>query len=279
MRNTLISKDSKGKIRVVEISCEGSELSGFTIKRNTYQYQGKVTAQPDITITKGKVKRTVTQQAELEYNSHLKKYQDKGYKLIEGEIGDYTKDQLDEILPEHKTDANGCKKHMLAKDFNKVATSVYDKVKVWLASRKIDGVRCSFYFKDGEVRSSSRGGGDYDPATAHIRNNPALIEWFKNHPDVSIDGELYSHGRPLQWISGTARLEQDDPRTLELEFWMYDFMDAEADFTQRNEQMLEMAEELNITSDLFSPILTKDLQIRLVPQEEVSGWANIKKLH
>lgn len=72
MRNTLISKDSKGKIRVVEISCEGSELSGFTIKRNTYQYQGKVTAQPDITITKGKVKRTVTQQAELEYNSHLK---------------------------------------------------------------------------------------------------------------------------------------------------------------------------------------------------------------
>lgn len=279
MRNTLISKDSKGKIRVVEISCEGSELSGFTIKRNTYQYQGKVTAQPDITITKGKVKRTVTQQAELEYNSHLKKYQDKGYKLIEGEIEDYTKAQLDEILPEHKTDANGCKKHMLAKDFNKVATSVYDKVKVWLASRKIDGVRCSFYFKDGEVHSSSRGGGDYDPATVHIRNNPALVEWFKNHPDVSIDGELYSHGRPLQWISGTARLEQDDPRTLELEFWMYDIMDAEADFTQRNEQMLEMAEELNITSDLFTPILTKDLQIRLVPQEEVSGWTNIKKLH
>ncbi len=48
---------------------------------------------------------------------------------------------------------------------------------------------------------------------------------------------------------GPARLEQDDPRTLELEFWMYDIMDAEADFTQRNEQMLEMAEELNITSD------------------------------
>lgn len=140
-------------------------------------------------------------------------------------------------------------------------------------------VRCSFYFKDGEVHSSSRGGGDYDPATAHIRNNLALVEWFKNHPDVSIDGELYSHGRPLQWISGTARLEQNDPRTLELEFWMYDIMDAEADFTQRNEQMLEMAEELNITSDLFTPILTKDLQIRLVPQEEVSGWTNIKKLH
>lgn len=213
MRNTLISKDSKGKIRVVEISCEGSELSGFTIKRNTYQYQGKVTAQPDITITKGKVKRTVTQQAELEYNSHLKKYQDKGYKLIEGEIEDYTKAQLDEILPEHKTDANGCKKHMLAKDFNKVATSVYDKVKVWLASRKIDGVRCSFYFKDGEVHSSSRGGGDYDPATVHIRNNPALIEWFRNHPDVSIDGELYSM---VDHFNGFLVLQDWSKTTLEL---------------------------------------------------------------
>lgn len=279
MKNTLISKDSKGKIRVVEISCEGSELSGFTIKRSTYQYQGKITAQPDITITKGKVKRTVTQQAELEYNSHLKKYQDKGYKMLDGEIENYTKAQLDELLPEHKTDANGRKKHMLAKDFNKVATSVYDKVKVWLASRKIDGVRCSLLYEDGEVKSSSRGGGDYDNATAHIRNHPALVEWFEQNQNIVLDGELYVHGRPLQWISGTARLEQPDARTEELEFWVYDIMDSEADFTQRNEQMLEMAEELNITSDLFAPILTKDLQIRLVPQEEVSGWTNIKKLH
>lgn len=278
MKNTLISKDSKGKIRVVEISCEGSELSGFTIKRNTYQYQGKVTAQPDITITKGKVKRTVTQQAELEYNSHLKKYQDKGYKMLDGEIENYTKAQLDELLPEHKTDANGRKKHMLAKDFNKVATSVYDKVKVWLASRKIDGVRCSLLYEDGEVKSSSRGGGDYDNATAHIRNHPDLIRWFQDHPNIILDGELYVHGRPLQWISGTARLEQEDPRCSELEFWVYDVMDSEATFEERNEMILDMAVDLNIAPYLFEPI-QNGLKIRIVPQEEVSGWANIKKLH
>lgn len=278
MKNTLISKDSKGKIRVVEISCEGSELSGFTIKRNTYQYQGKVTAQPDITITKGKVKRTVTQQAELEYNSHLKKYQDKGYKMLDGEIENYTKAQLDELLPEHKTDANGRKKHMLAKDFNKVATSVYDKVKVWLASRKIDGVRCSLLYEDGEVKSSSRGGGDYDNATAHIRNHPDLVRWFQDHPNIILDGELYVHGRPLQWISGTARLEQEDPRCSELEFWVYDVMDSEATFEERNEMILDMAVDLNIAPYLFEPI-QNGLKIRIVPQEEVSGWANIKKLH
>lgn len=281
MNKTLITKDSKGKIRVVELSCEGSDFSGYTIKRNTYQYQGKITEQPDIFISEGKAKRTVTQQAELEFNSHLKKYLDKGYKELEGEISDFTKAQLDELLPEHKTDALGNKKHMNAKDSNKVATSVYDKVPVWLASRKIDGVRCSFYYKDGEILSSSRGGGDYNVSTAHIRNHPLFIKLFENNPDLVIDGELYIHGRPLQYISGCARNEKDTSKYELVEFYIFDIMDSEKTAQERWDFISEViAEELNISEFDPNEQLGKDLlKVRIVPQEEVSGWTNIKKLH
>lgn len=40
--------------------------------RKTSQYGGKITDQPLIEINKGKAKRTVTEQATLEYNSNLK---------------------------------------------------------------------------------------------------------------------------------------------------------------------------------------------------------------
>ena len=42
--NTLISRDSKGKIRVVEINYQWEDnYNGFVIRRHTYQYGGKIT--------------------------------------------------------------------------------------------------------------------------------------------------------------------------------------------------------------------------------------------
>ena len=138
--NTLISRDSKGKIRVVEINYQWEDdYNGFVIRRHTYQYGGKITDQPEIVITKGKAKRTVTEQARLEYNSHIKKYQDKGYKLLEKDINTYSLEDLNKILPEFTTDANGFQKHMLAKQADKVSSSTFEKE--WYASRKIDGIR------------------------------------------------------------------------------------------------------------------------------------------
>ena len=46
---------------------------------------------------------------------------------------------------------------MLAKQADKVTNKkIFDKE--WLASRKLDGVRCLMYYKDGEVHTASRGG-------------------------------------------------------------------------------------------------------------------------
>lgn len=280
----LVTKDNKGKTRVVEISYEWDDAQhGFVIRRKTYQYGGKVTVQPEIWIYKGKVKRTVSEQARLEYNSHLKKYTDKGYKLLPSSIKINNAVAVEAFVEEHLgngvTDSNGFKKHMLAKQADKVATSVFDKIKYWYGSRKIDGVRCSFYWKDGEVRTASRGGGDYDASTSFMRHNPKLIQFFEEHPDIVLDGELYKHGKSLQQISGVARLEKDTAGMDWLEYYIYDVMDSTKTFEERLDILHDITDELNLG---FNPEREWDdgeLKFQIVPQETVVGWANIQKLH
>lgn len=280
----LVSKDNKGKIRVVEIDYEWDDSRrGFVIRRRTYQYAGKVSVQPEIWIFTGKAKRTVTEQVKLEYASHLKKYQDKGYKLLPSNISiDDSKavaDFVQEQMGEGVSDSNGFKKHMLAKQADKVATSVFDKIKYWWGSRKIDGVRCSFYWKDGEVRTASRGGGDYDASTSFMRHNPKLIQFFEDHPDIVLDGELYEHGKSLQQISGAARLEKDTAGMDWLEYYIYDVMDSTKTFEERLDILHDIANELDLGFDPERQWAEGDLKFQMVPQEKVVGWANIQKLH
>lgn len=140
----LVTKDNKGKIRVVEISYDWDDAQhAYCITRKTYQYGGKITYQPEIWVTKGKVKRTITEQVKLEYASHVKKYTDKGYKLLPSTIKIEDSEAVAAFVEEHLgdgvTDSNGFKKHMKAKQHDKVATAVFDKLKYWLGSRKIDG--------------------------------------------------------------------------------------------------------------------------------------------
>ena len=267
--NTLISKDSKGKIRVVQMSYQWEdEHGGFVIRRFTSQYQGKVTTQPEIIVSKGKAKRTVTEQAKLEYNSHLKKYQDKGYKVIDKSIDKYTKEELEAFLPENTTDANGALKPMLAKDHNKVSASSLEKK--FLGSRKLDGVRMSMFLKGNEVCTASRGGKDYDASTYHITHHPDVIALFEELPTLILDGELYIHGRPLQYISGLARLEKDEFDACQnLEYHVYDIVDVNLTFKERLEIIERIAESFE----------GSDAKIVFVEHEEVEGWLQIKSLH
>lgn len=280
----LVSKDNKGKIRVVEIDYEWDDnRRGYVIRRKTSQYGGKVTVQPEIWIFAGKAKRTVSEQVKLEYNSHLKKYQDKGYKILPSNID--LKDSpsvqafVEEQMGEGVSDSNGFKKHMLAKQADKVATSVFDKLKYWYASRKIDGVRCSFYYKDGEVRTASRGGEHYDYSTAFMRHNPKLIQFFENHPDIVLDGELYKHGKSLQQISGAARLEKDTAGMDWLEYYIYDVMDSTKIFEERLEVLHDIESELSLGFNPNKEWEEGELRFQMVPQEKVVGWTNIQKLH
>lgn len=128
----LINRDSNGKIRIVDISLDwNDDLHAFLIQRRTSIMRGKITEQPIIEIKRGLASRTVTQQAELQYKSNVKKYLDKGYKNIK-DLGYNSLNEFnpDEVLDKNQTDSNGFKKHMLAKSSNDVATKIFDSVPV-----------------------------------------------------------------------------------------------------------------------------------------------------
>ena len=273
----LASKDSKGKIRLVTISLDWAE-DGYVIQRVTGQYGGKSTYQPEIKISKGKAGRTVTEQAVLEFNSRVKKYLDKGYKEIPEDVTDINEEILNDLVGVDKTNQEGVLKPMLAKQADKVATKVFDKE--FYASRKINGVRCLIYFKDGEIRTASRGSVNYDLAIFHIIVNEKLEEFFKNHPDAILDGEIYKHGMTLNQISGICRTQATISDGKDLQFYWYDIVDTAASFSERYKTMLEWKEELELADfDPYRQYSPTELAIQFVPQELVSGWFNMKTMH
>ena len=279
----LISKDSKGKIRVVNISYDwDKDLNGYVIIRFTSQYGGKITTQPIILVDKGKgigkARRTVSEQAKLEYDSRVNKYMDKGYKKLPKSIDLYTKEELDALLPEETTDSEGNLKPMLAKDFHDVATSVLEK-QWWYASRKIDGVRCLMFVKDGEIHTSSRGGKNYDSSTYHITCNPKLKKFMLDNPTLILDGELYIHGYSLQTLSGLARLKKETDKCDELQYYIYDVVDTNKTFEERLEILDHIKDELQLDFEPNKTFEDGDLQIQMVPHVKVEGWVQIKKTH
>lgn len=276
--NYLIKKDSKGKIRVVYVDYK-KDIDKYIIFRSTGCYLGKMIDQPEITITEGKGNRTPEEQCILQYNSIIKKYTDKGYKLLDRDLMSYSQSELNDILPEHTTDSNGIRKPMLAKQSEKVKQSSIDKLPYWYASRKVNGVRCLYYWDGKEVRTASRGGGDYDPATKFIRENPKLVEWFKANPDIVLDGELYKAFYSLQRISGAARLEQDTEGMDWLEYYIYDVAIPDVPFEDRLEILNKIKSDLNLGFDPYKEWGDDTLRLQMLPQEKVTGWDNIQKLH
>lgn len=268
-----VSRDSKGKLRVVEMNAEWcDEEHAFGIYRTTYQYGGKHTEQPPIYIRFGKAARTLREQLDLEYKSNMKKYLDKGYKQLTKPIEEYSEEELQEIVGNVVTDSSGFAKHMLAKQADKVKDSSIEKVKMWAVSKKIDGVRCSFYWKDGEVKSASRGGGDYDYSTYQLREHPLLRSILSAHPDWVLDGELYKHGKSLQQISGAARMEKTAAGSDWIEYYVYDIMIPDLPFSDRYVLLHELTEL--IKQESFNPERewNKDeLRMQVVPHVFVTG--------
>lgn len=275
----LISRDSKGKIRVVEISYKWDESQhGFIIFRTTGILGGKMTEQPNILIQRGKASRTIRQQVELEYNSNKKKYLDKGYKSINSNPNEYSIEELEAIIGSVITNTNNVPRPQLAKQADKVSKKTFDKK--YYASRKINGTRCLIYCKDGEIKTASRGATNYDIALLHIITNPKLINFFKNHPEVILDGEIYKHGMSLNIISGICRKQATTEDGKDLQFYLYDIVELDKPFTERLQLIQEYAKELELLD--FNPLLNNnelELAIQVVPHVPISGYDNMKKLH
>lgn len=268
----LVTRNARDKVQVVlaELDQNGNT---FTIKRTTGQYQGKMTSQPEKIIEQGKAKRSVLQQAELEFNSIVKKYLDKGYKRIDSltnkKFNEIEATEMDLLVPTIKSDQNGNYKPMLAKSSNDVQNSVLQKP--MFCSRKLNGVRCMIKWNKelGKPVTISRGGRNYDVAATKIVEQ--LTPYLQEHQDTILDGELYIHGHYLQEISGMARLETWEPRCSTLEYWIYDIADEKLNFNQR----LDILETLRIDIQ-DDPDYSK---IKVLEHTLTNSWAEIEKLH
>ena len=282
---TLVSKDSKGKIRVVEISYEGNEATRiYTIYRYTGQFEGKMTKQPEIIVDRGKATRNIHEQVELQFNALVKGYKDKGYIELENEIDNYNSEELYKLFGNAPAGTNGVIKPMVAKQADKVTkTDIFNKK--WIASRKIDGLRCIIYLgDDGKLHTSSRGATNYDSAMFEILAHPALIKLFKNNKGLMLDGECYHHGYTLQQINSIARTQKVAKDLEILQFYWYDIVDLNSPFKARLAKMQSMAAELKeygseIGWEPDRVFKENELRIQFVPQVEVSGWDNMMKLH
>ena len=280
----LISKDTKGKIRIAIVSYElinpdDKQTRYFIIHRISGQYKGKRTNQPDKIVDRGKVNRSMWDQVMLEAKHLVKEKLDKGYKEIEKDPDEYTEQELSAILGEIVTSQNGVPKPMLAKQADKVTNrKIFDKI--WLASRKIDGLRASIYLgKDGVLHTQSRGAMNYDAAMSDILENKDLIKLFKEVPGLILDGEAYHHGYTLQQLNSIARTQKTVKDYGILQFYWYDIVDPNSTFDERFALMKDIRDEMNLIFEPERNFEDGELRIQFVPQEEVIGWDNMMKLH
>lgn len=284
MAQYLYSRDSKGKVRVLEIKVvKLVDPERYEIRKRTGILNGKLTDAPAVKIDTGKVKRTLLEQVELQVKSIVNKQRDKGYKLL-AELGlddslysDYEK--IDLLLPKGKTYSNGLKQLMLAldpKDNNKYYDKKNDNLPTpywnaaWWTSRKLDGIRCGVGQVDGKLTSITRKGKCLDAPMTKIFQSKKWKSFFdKVGNDVMIDGELYIHGKSLQTLSGMCRLIEYTPdRHDQLEFWIFDIADEE-----------RTAEERAILLNSLQEHFSEEDNIKINVQVKLGSYDSIKKIH
>ena len=280
----LISKDTKGKIRIAIVSYElinpkDKQNRYFVIHRTSGQYGGKMTEQPDKIVDRGKATRNMWDQVMLEAKHLVKEKLDKGYREVTDDPNQCSKEDLLKTLGETVTNQDGVPKPMLAKQADKVTNKkIYDKS--WYASRKIDGLRCLIYMgNDGELHTASRGAMNYDAAMYEILSHPMLIDCFKDNPGLIMDGECYHHGYSLQKLNSIARTQKTAVDYEVLQFYWYDVVDPNSTFDERWAYMNDLRDGMDLGFDPEKEFKDGELRIQFVPQQLISGWDNILNLH
>lgn len=277
----LISRDSKGKLRVVKAAYGWDDSKhGYVIHRTTGCFGGKLTEQPELLITKGKVNRTILEQVKLEFNSIIKKYKDKAYIELDNPVETYSEQELNELFGEVKTDQQGIIKPQLAKQADKIKNrKIFDKT--WMISRKLDGVKALFYYDGEEIHTTSRGGSTYDVGTKHLRNNSQLIKFFERNPNIILDGEIFKRFKSLQTISGAVRLETNSHNCNWLEYWVYDCYNLSNNNIIARDRQKFLYQELveNCKFQYYSGDDTIESPIKLLAQDDVIGWNEMIKIH
>ena len=212
---TVYKKTSTGKIQQWRAWVE-TTATGFLLKVESGQTDGKLTETAGQVIDEGKQKRTAQEQAIFEANSKLKKKRDEAYfDTIEA-----AKTQV-KLLP------------MLAHSFTKRKHNINYPA---IVQRKFDGVRCLARLNsDGTVTLMSRKGKEF----THLNHIKADVAANNSDTNLVIDGELYSDTLTFQELVGLVKRVTlkpgNDEQMLEVSLRVYYCVELnnEADFTDR----------------------------------------------
>lgn len=126
------------------------------------------------------------------------------------------------------------------------------------AQPKLDGVRCVAFLEKGYIRLMSRGRKTY--YLKHIQD--ALIPFFKEHPNLCLDGEIYIHGESLQMINSLVKRYQ--PNTEKLEYYVYDAFNPLID-----EPWSKRKEYLKLLP--YSPVITPVSSFEVLSEEDIDN--------
>ena len=234
-------KASTGKIQQWRAYVVTTE-TGFLLKVEAGQVDGKLTETSGQVIDEGKQKRSAREQAIFVATSKLNKKRDEAYYDTIEEAQNNVK-----LLP------------MLAHPFTKRSHNITYPA---IVQRKFDGVRCLAQITDdGKALLLSRKGKEF-PHLNHIRTE---ILNFNRNPSIVIDGELYSDTLTFQELVGLVRRvtlkEGNDEQMLEVSLRVYDCinLDEEPDFKDRYETITSITRGAKYLS-LVENVSVKDEQ-------------------
>lgn len=263
-KQTLYKRNKSGKVQIWEAS-----LKENSITTNWGQMEGKV--QSYTLNVQSSQRHSADQRAEIQFESIISEYKDKGYKSLEdlhhcivngfhsskenlnnnqyGSLAEF----LEATLPISNTDANGNLKPMKctalqSNKSNEFLPNVVKKIQFpCYVQPKLDGVRCFILWDDNQQDwiALSSSGKSYNVCARHILD---IIREKVSNTSIIFDGELYIHGVPLQEISGLARTQSPIKEQLQLEYHIFDSA-SPLDFTHRISQILG-----NINED-WSPLI------------------------
>lgn len=238
---TLYKKDSKGKLRVLNIWAEGADLvqtSGLAdgkLKEDRKTCKGKNIGKSNET--------SPEQQAKIELASKVTEKLKVDYFESAKEAMNATV-----ILP------------MLAKDYKKESKKIDWKKDVFVQP-KMDGMRCLAFVTKGQVKLISRE--NTDILEQHSNSMKHIAEGLAFLPDGIYDGELYAHGYSFQ--ENMELIKKYRPgESEEVKLWLYDFISDEPYLKRRKHILNAVA-----TTDVVEEVVT----------EKISNEAGLKQWH
>ena len=216
------------------------------IYRNSYQEEGKVREFPPTECVGKNIGRanetTPNQQALFEAYTMWTKKQDQGYRIDTGvddtDVDDpstvvkqQSGNQQNKITDQSTDESNDDRPAYLPMLANKYTQRSKHLAVPFGISRKLDGIRVlASQNKRKELILTSRLGKPFS-FLDNIRTSLRLF--LQGHPNLLIDGELYSHDLPFNTISGVVRAKKTkSPYDAQIELWIFDLIDMKNDRTQ-----------------------------------------------